>query len=64
VHLATFERLKDNIQTTYFSNEELMSFVLGMATTCPDIMAAFEWGKSESGTQMLAIDISNTAGIR
>lgn len=64
VHRATFEKLKDNVQDTYFSNDELASFVLGMATACSDIMVAFEWGKSGSGIRLLAIDISDSAGTR
>ena len=61
---ATFNRLKAYVSKTYFSNEELDQFVVGMAGACSDIMTAFEFGRSAKGTRMLAVDISSTAGSR
>ena len=61
---ATFARLRSRVHDTYFSNEELDAFVLGMAAACSDIMSVFEWGRSEGGTRLLGVDISSTAGER
>lgn len=61
---TVFAQLRSRVHDTYFSNDELDAFVLGMAAACPDIMSVFEWGRSEAGTRLLAVDISTTAGER
>ena len=60
----TFQRLRANVTGTYFSNDELQDFVLGIASQCSAIMSAFQFGTSAQGTPLLALDISSTAGER
>lgn len=62
--VETFQRLRGSVTDTYFSNEELHAFMLGMATECSDIMAAFQFGSSAQGLPLLALDVSTTAGKR
>ena len=63
-HLATFERLKGSVTTSYFSNDELEAFMLGMAQNCADMMSVFEFGRAGSGRRLLALDVSSSAGER
>lgn len=61
---AVFERLKNQVTQTYFTNEELENFIMGLTGACSDIMAAFVFGRAASGIKLLGIDISSSAGER
>jgi ABC-type transporter MlaC component len=61
---AVFKRLKNQVSETYFTNEELHSFIIGLTAACSDIMTAFVFGHAASGTKLLGIDISSSAGER
>eukprot|EP01025_Chloroclados_australasicus_P026161 TRINITY_DN25976_c0_g1_i1.p2 TRINITY_DN25976_c0_g1~~TRINITY_DN25976_c0_g1_i1.p2 ORF type:complete len:138 (+),score=5.64 TRINITY_DN25976_c0_g1_i1:209-622(+) len=63
-HHDIFERLRSNVTTQYFTNEEMESFLHGMASECGETMALFSFGTSGAGRNLLALDVCHNPGIR
>ena len=59
---STFMSLRSEISSRYFTNLEISSFVQGMAGKCAHMMSVFSIGKSKHGLDILALDLSHSAG--
>lgn len=60
----SYAAYKANVTSSYFTNEDVNTFMRLMADECGHMMSLFSIGQSASGRELLALDISYTSAIR